>query len=38
MPELTAEHLVTKYPERFSAEAVRKARERLLAYGVKLGA
>lgn len=27
--ELTGEYLVTKYPDRFTAEAVRRARERL---------
>lgn len=27
--ELTGEYLVTKYPERFTPEAVRRARERL---------
>lgn len=29
LTELTGEYLVTKYPERFTAEAVRRAKERL---------
>lgn len=37
MPELTAEYLVTKYPNRFSAEAVAKAKKRLAAIKASKG-
>jgi len=33
--ELTGEYLVTKYPDRFTAEAVRRAKERLMSHGME---